>query len=66
MDTDDSELLQLEAAIARARAKVASSAGALSRQLAQVTDWREWIRREPALALGLACAVGFLLGQRSR
>ena len=62
----DPEQLQLEAEIAQVRDRVASSAGALQRQLAQATDWRTWIGREPALALGLAFGLGLLLGRRDR
>ncbi len=60
----DAELTQLEAEIAAARARVAASANALQRQLAQATDWRTWVAREAVLALGLAFGVGFLLGRR--
>jgi hypothetical protein len=59
----DAELTQLEIEIAAARERVAASASALQRQLAQVTDWRTWVGREAVLALGLAFGLGFVLGR---
>ncbi len=50
--------------IERAREQLASSVGALRREVAMRTDWREWIRRHPYRCLAGALAVGFLIGRR--
>jgi hypothetical protein len=60
------ELLDLETQIADAREKVALSANALQRQLTEATDWRQWVRRRPALTLALAFGLGLTLGRRRR
>jgi hypothetical protein len=55
---------QVRAEIERAREQVASSAEALRREVAVRTDWREWVRRKPALCLMGAFAAGFLIARR--
>jgi hypothetical protein len=65
-DLGEPELLELEAQIAGARERVALSANALQRQLTEVTDWREWVRRKPVLTLGLAFGLGVTLGRGRR
>jgi hypothetical protein len=59
-------LVQAEAEIVRTRDLVARSLGELQRELARATDWREWIRRKPVLAVSLAFGLGLLLGGRYR
>ena len=46
----------------RARAQMLAAKEALRRDVAVRTDWREWVRRKPALFYGGAFAVGFLIG----
>jgi hypothetical protein len=55
---------QLRADIARARQEIASAAEALSREVSAAADWREWVRRRPGLALGLAFGLGLWLGMQ--
>jgi hypothetical protein len=55
---------QVRAEIERARDQIASSAEALRHEVAVRTDWREWVRRKPALCLMGAFAVGFLIAKR--
>lgn len=57
---------ELRAELERAREQIRSSAVTLRQEVARVTDWREWVRRRPALCLGAACALGFYLGYRRR
>ena len=62
----DPDVARAEAELAESRAEVAESMMALREEVARRTDWRGWIRRRPALALGAAFAVGLLLGRRGR
>lgn len=54
----------LRAEIERTRAELATSVTALREQVAHATDWREWVRQRPLLAVGAAFMIGFWLGQR--
>jgi ElaB/YqjD/DUF883 family membrane-anchored ribosome-binding protein len=60
----DLALVRAEAEVSSSRDQVARSVLELQRELARVADWREWIRRKPVLAVGLAFGLGFLLGRR--
>jgi ElaB/YqjD/DUF883 family membrane-anchored ribosome-binding protein len=62
----DSAVVQTEAEIAKTRELVARSLGELQRELARAVDWREWIRRQPVLAVGVAFGLGLLLGRPFR
>jgi hypothetical protein len=62
----DAALVQAEAEIAKTREVVARSLGELQRELARAIDWREWIRRQPVLAGGVAFGLGLLLGRPFR
>ncbi|HKD38847.1 MAG TPA: hypothetical protein VKB87_01035 [Myxococcaceae bacterium] len=55
---------EVRAEIQRAREQIASSAEALRHEVAVRTDWREWVRRKPALFLMGAFAAGFLIARR--
>jgi hypothetical protein len=60
----DDALAQAESDVERARERVASSMLALRDEVARKTDWRSWVRRQPAPFLGAALALGFWLGYR--
>ncbi len=55
---------EIRAEIERTREQIASSAEALRREVTVRTDWREWVRRRPALCLVGAFAVGLLIARR--
>jgi hypothetical protein len=62
----DTAVAQAEAEIVKTRELVARSLGELQRELARAVDWREWIRRQPVLAVGVAFGLGLLLGRPFR
>jgi hypothetical protein len=62
--TDEDALAQAESDVERARDRLASSMLALRDEVARKTDWRSWVRRQPAPFLGAALALGFWLGYR--
>lgn len=59
------ELREAQAEIARAREKVNVSLVALKREIAETTDWRQWVRKRPLTALAVAFGAGYLLGRRN-
>ena len=58
------ELAEIEAELARARARVASSMRTLGEEVTRRGDWRAWVRARPELTLAAALALGFLWGHR--
>ena len=54
----------LRAEIERTRAELATSVTALRQEVAQVADWREWVRKRPMLAVGAAFMIGFVIAHR--
>ena len=58
------ELADIEADLARARARVASSMRTLGEEVARRGDWRAWVRARPELTLAAALTLGFLWGHR--
>jgi ElaB/YqjD/DUF883 family membrane-anchored ribosome-binding protein len=54
---------KLREQIERTREQIAVSAHALREEVAMRADWREWVRRKPALMLMGAFAVGFFIGR---
>jgi len=58
------EVARAEAAVERSRERVERLVGALRTAVARRTDWRGWIARRPAVFLGAAALVGFVLGYR--
>jgi ElaB/YqjD/DUF883 family membrane-anchored ribosome-binding protein len=56
------EIKRAEADIARARESVSESIVALEREISRALDGREWVRRQPILAVAGAFAVGVVLG----
>jgi hypothetical protein len=57
---------RIRADLERARAELARSVQALRLEVARTVDWREWIRRYPAVFLIGAFTAGFALGMRRR
>ncbi len=55
---------EVRAELERAREQIVHSAAALRHEVAMTTDWREWVRRRPALFLAGAFAIGFYVGYR--
>jgi len=55
---------ELKEDIERAREQIATSANALREEVAAKTDWREWVRQRPGLAIAGAIALGVFLGTR--
>lgn len=62
--TDEDALARAESDVERARERVASSMLALRDEVVRKTDWRSWVRRQPAPFLAAAVALGFWLGYR--
>jgi len=58
------EPAEIRAEIERTREQIASSAEALRREVAVRIDWREWVKRRPALCFLGAFTVGFLIARR--
>jgi hypothetical protein len=66
--TDQEEitlLRQTEAEVERSRERLAASLGALRADITGLTDWREWIRRQPLPFVAGAAALGFWIGWRA-
>jgi hypothetical protein len=61
--TDDA-LARAESDVERARERVTTSMLALRDEVVRKTDWRGWVRRQPAPFFGAAVALGFWLGYR--
>ena len=55
---------EIRAEIEKARMQIASTAALLRHEVSLRTDWRSWYRKNPALWLGAAVAIGVLLGSR--
>jgi len=55
---------RIRAEIEAARAEIADSLLALRDEVTDRLDWRNFVRRKPVLAVGVAFAVGYLLGRR--
>ncbi|HEX4403403.1 MAG TPA: hypothetical protein VH560_01150 [Polyangia bacterium] len=58
------EVAEIEAELARARARVAASMRTLGEEVARRGDWRAWVRARPELTLAAALTLGFLWGHR--
>jgi hypothetical protein len=65
-DDTSAKAAKARAEIERAREQITASAHALRQEVAMRTDWREWVRRKPALLLFGAFAIGFVMGRRQR
>jgi len=55
---------ELREEIERTRAELVTSVSALREEVAARADWREWVRRRPLTCVGIAFAVGYLMGER--
>ena len=60
----DHELTRAAEALARTRDRFVLSMSELEREVTRTLDWREWVRRRPGMALGLAFGLGLFLGRR--
>ena len=58
------ELARAESDVERARERVTQSMMALRQEVARQVDWRSWVKRQPALFVGGAFALGLWLGMR--
>jgi ElaB/YqjD/DUF883 family membrane-anchored ribosome-binding protein len=65
-DTISPDLARAEEQIERTREQVTMSVLALRNEVVRRTDWREWVRRQPATFVGAALVLGFLWGHRRR
>jgi hypothetical protein len=57
---------EIEGDIDRTRVRLGGYLRELETRVDAATDWRKHVRARPYLALGVACAGGFLLGQLAR
>jgi len=57
---------RLRADISRTREALVDTAEELKHTVQVNLEWRTWVRRHPALALGVALGVGVWLGSRRR
>ena len=55
----------IRAGIEEARAEIAASMLALREEVDERLDWRQHVRRNPWAAIGVAFALGWVLGRRS-
>ncbi|WP_373048934.1 DUF3618 domain-containing protein [Vulgatibacter sp.] len=55
---------QIRAEIENARAEIADSLLSLRDEVSERLDWRNFVQRRPFVAVGMAFAVGYLLGRR--
>jgi hypothetical protein len=54
----------VRARIAHDEAEIGSALEALRERVTVVFEWREWVRRKPALVMACAFVLGFSLGRR--
>jgi len=66
IEQSDWEKALLRANITRTREELVHTAEELKHTVQETLDWRAWVRRHPALALGAAAGVGVWLGYRRR
>jgi hypothetical protein len=59
---NDADLVRAGADLDRAREKFLLSMVAVEREVTRALDWRQWVRRAPGIAVGLAFAAGVFLG----
>lgn len=55
---------RLEMALARSRTELAHSLTQLRAALRRDLRWQHWVATYPMAALGIAFAIGFLIGRR--
>ncbi len=58
----EDEIDRLKADIAIRRQRVVVSVGELRRRVDGIIDWRHWVDEYPLRSIGVAIAVGFILG----
>lgn len=62
----DQTIDQIEADIDQTRARLGSNLRELTGKVEAATDWREYVRARPWVALGVAAVVGVLVGAALR
>jgi hypothetical protein len=62
-EVGDAELAQAGAELDQARDKIIVSMTALECEITRTLDWREWVRRKPAIVLCLAFSLGLFVGR---
>jgi hypothetical protein len=61
----DSPLARASMQLEHSRAQFVGSMRALEAEVTRSLDWRQWVRRKPAVVLALAFGVGLFLGCRT-
>jgi len=61
----DAELARAGTELEHIRDQFVVSIGSLEREVTRALDWREWVRRKPAITLCLAFGLGTFLGRRN-
>jgi hypothetical protein len=64
--SETEQVAKLEAEIAHGRERVASSLGALQRQLQQATSWRHWVGAHPIAWICAGVCLGVIVGRGGR
>jgi hypothetical protein len=62
-ESEDEQIAQLEAEIARGRQKVAASLGELQGRLRHATSWRHWVGAHPGAWICAGICLGFIVGR---
>ncbi len=60
------ELDRLEGEIAARRENLVDSLTDLRDEVAELTDWRTWVRRKPLRAVAISVAAGWVVGKLLR
>ena len=66
IEPEELDKARLRADITRTREALVDTAEELKHTVQAKLDWRTYVRRHPALALGVALGVGVWLGSRRR
>jgi hypothetical protein len=64
--SETEQVAKLEAEIAHGRERMASSLGALQRQLHLATSWRHWVGAHPVAWICAGVCLGVIVGWRAR
>lgn len=58
----DAEIIRLRAEIEATRERIRDSIDHLQEEIDETIDWRGWVKEHPWQTVGVAFALGFLLG----